>query len=90
MDLKGAYDTVPRDKLMEVVGGKLEQPLHGMISLTLQPLQIVTKGDKTKTRKEMTREVPQGSPLSPTLFNLYMGTLWRSLERKKYLGKTLD
>ena len=66
LDLKAAYDTVPRDKLMTRVKRHLDPDLTDMVALSLQPNTIVTKGDRTGYKGMVTRGVAQGSSLSPT------------------------
>lgn len=82
LDLKGAYDQVPRQTLMSELSRRLPASLAAMISYTLQPATVSTKGDKTGYVDEVAEGVPQGSPLSPTIFNVYMDTLAEEMKRK--------
>ena len=75
LDLKSAYNIVPRDKLMDVVQKKLPERTAAMIALLLQPENISCKGDAEKTSALVSSGVPQGCAASPTIFNLYMDTL---------------
>lgn len=50
LDLKGVYDRVPRDKLIDGVKRRLPQKLQNLIAQTMQPLKVITKGDETETR----------------------------------------
>lgn len=72
LDLKAAYPSVPRDKLMEKVNAKLSPRTAAMIALELQPETIVTKGDPTGTTGTITLGVPQGGSSSPPLYNVQM------------------
>ena len=81
LDLKSAYTEVPRDKLIEVISPRLTSNTTNMITLCLQPLLIQTKGDHSKKQGLQTRGVTQGSPLSPTLYNLYMDTYPQQLRQ---------
>ena len=80
LDLKGAYPSVPRDKLMETVKTKLSARTASMIALELQPQEIFTKGDVTGTTGTVTLGVPQGASSSPPLYNVYMDTFCELME----------
>lgn len=73
LDLKKAYDSVPRDRLMNIVRQRLSQNHANMIAYLLQPMELVTDGPMLcKNSNEVTLGVPQGDPASTTLFNMYM------------------
>lgn len=74
LDLQSAYDRVPRNMLMREVTKRLPKDTAGMVSTMMKKMEIVTAGDLTETKGYISRGVPQGSPLSPCLFNLYMDT----------------
>ena len=72
LDLKSAYDSVPRDLLMKRVRGKLPSTTADMIALELQPMCITTKGDTSGATSKVSIGVPQGGKSSPPLYNVYM------------------
>lgn len=80
LDLRQAYPSIPRDKIMSVAKRKLPQNLVNMVAAMLQPLKIVSRGGESKKYGTIARGVPQGSPLSPSLFDLVMDTLAEHLE----------
>ena len=80
LDLKGAYPSVPRDKLMEKVNSKLSPQTAAMIALELQPETITTKGDISGTTATVTLGVPQGGSSSPPLYNIEMDSFCEMME----------
>lgn len=72
LDLRSPYDKVSRSLMMDLVKLKLPQHFPGMIAATLQPLKLVTTGGDRNTIRKLRRRVTYGSPLSPTLFSIFV------------------
>ncbi len=51
-----------------------------MLKMTLAPLRIQAKGDDHISWFQIGRGVAQGSPLSPTLCNIFMDTLVKEMD----------
>lgn len=78
LDLKAAYPSLPRDKLVEILRNLALAHLVAMVGQFLTVDLIRTVGNKSEWA-ELDVGVPQGSPLSPLLFNVYIGSLVESL-----------
>ncbi|KAG9393641.1 hypothetical protein J8273_4944 [Carpediemonas membranifera] len=88
LDIEKAYDTVPRDTLMDKLQGMgVEAHLIRAIQSTLQETWISVKGAKSWERTN--RGVKQGCVLAPTLFVLFMAN-WPHLVRKKHMSEPYD
>jgi len=74
LDLKGAYGSIPRHRVMEIIAERLPKNLVVMVACFLTTEKIYTIGDSSYT-EHIQPGVPEGSPLSPTLFNMVMDTL---------------
>lgn len=74
LDLKGAYDTVRRDKLLAICRQVLTPPILAMVQFLLINVHFTTKLQCTRHTGLLTMGVPQGDPCSPTLFNIFMDT----------------
>jgi len=79
LDLKQAYPTVPRDKLLQLAKERLSENLYNQIEYFLQAMTFYTVGDETETTGQFERGVAQGSSLSPALYNLFMDTFAEKL-----------
>lgn len=75
IDLKAAYNSVPRKKLYRTIQERLDRAATDMVSSGLQPVTIETRGDTTGKRGTISKDVCQGWPLSPTIFNMYIDKL---------------
>ena len=70
VDQKGAYDSICRAMLMELVDQRHTPTTAALVALLLQPSTVYTKGDMARTLKLLFEGVTQGGPESPTLFNI--------------------
>lgn len=89
LDFKAAYDSVPRDNLMQTLTEQLPGNLTKAIAMTLQDLNVETIDDNTNKTATIQRGVTQGSPLSPTIFNVYMDPLVQEILKPIQEKKTI-
>lgn len=80
LDMKDTNDRVPRKKWERLMQNRLNDTQKRMIALTPQPLVVKSKGDGTNTTAEITKEVTQGSLMSPTQSSIYMKNFVEALE----------
>ncbi len=78
-DLKSFFDTVPHDRLMRQLRGKVkDRKVLGLIRRYLVAGVVLPDG----TREATPLGVPQGGPLSPLLANIVLDPLDKELERR--------
>jgi Reverse transcriptase (RNA-dependent DNA polymerase) len=87
LDMTGAFDHVPRGKLLQVLVSMgipywMIKMLHSFVQHRLTSLSM--PGYKSN-QFWINIGVPQGSPLSPILFNLYTAGLLETLDKLKHL-----
>ncbi|PXF39626.1 RNA-directed DNA polymerase from mobile element jockey [Gracilariopsis chorda] len=76
LDLRRAYDMVPRARIIELCEQKLGSAITAMLTPLLAPMQVRTKGQRTEEASiELVCGVPQGDVVSPTLYNIFMDPL---------------
>jgi len=83
LDLKGAYPSVSRSRLMKALKKRLPKQLCSQISMFMGTDLLSAVGDNDSKVYEMRMGVPEGSPLSPSIFNIYMDTLAVKLDATK-------
>jgi hypothetical protein len=80
LDLRRAYDSVPRTVLLELVSNRIDAPMAAMIGVLSAPTISKMAGDPTQRMGLISCGVTQGDPKAPTLFNIFMDTFLHRLD----------
>ena len=88
VDQKGAYDTVDRATLMELVAERCSSTTAALVRMVLQPSQVYTKGDILRLLLTLDVGLTQGGPDSPALFNIMADLLFQMID-EELLGHLL-
>ena len=85
LDLKGAFNIVNYNLLLDILYSKGLQPwtVRWLRSYLEDRIACLVFDRETTGRRPIRAGVPQGSPLSPILFILYISTLYNDLRRLK-------
>src|SRR5208337_621402 len=83
LDIKGAFDAVNHTRLLDTLRGK------GFPIWTVRWIRSYLEARTARLRfdgmeaapRELLAGIPQGSPLSSILFNLYLASLYEALRR---------
>ena len=81
MNMKAAYDTLPKDRLLDIHGARLDRAHNDMIAAMLSPLTVRIVGDRKSSEAVLINGVPQGSRLSPVLFSIFIDVLAERLRQ---------
>lgn len=72
LDLRKAYDLVPRHILQQMLDARLPSNLSTMLRPLLAPMTLTTLFQRTTATVRTLAGTPQSCPPSPTLFNIFM------------------
>ncbi len=79
LDLKQAYPSIPKEKLLERCREELKPNLCDQLEHVLKPTSFQTVGDDSKAGGTFNRGVPQRSVASPSLYNVFIDSFPRSV-----------
>ena len=79
LDLKQAYSSVAKKKLLELCREELTPKLCHQLQHILKPTSFETVRDDSKAVGTFNMRLPQGSDASPSLYNVFMDSFPRSV-----------
>ena len=92
-DISKYFDTIPHDKLMQVVAKRVvDKQILKLIKMWLRAPIVEERGDGKKECKGSDKGTPQGGVISPLLANIYLNvldTLWVVKKVQERLGARL-
>jgi Reverse transcriptase (RNA-dependent DNA polymerase) len=80
LDLRQAYDSVPRRALIALLEARFGTTVASMAGILSSPTTIMTAGDTSGTSGIIGRGVTQGDPKAPTMFNVFLDSLLSLLD----------
>jgi hypothetical protein len=89
LDVKGAYPSVPRRDLVELVRVRVESELANMLSILLAPNRVITIGDPASNVSVTQRGLKQGDLKAPAPFNLFLDPLLEGLEPEQTMEEVV-
>jgi len=92
-DISKYFDTIPQDKLMQVVAKRIvDKQILKLIKMWLRAPIVEEREDEKKEYKRNDKGTPQGGVISPLLANIYLNvldTLWVVKKVQERLGARL-
>jgi group II intron reverse transcriptase/maturase len=92
-DISKYFDTIPHDKLMQVVAKRIvDKQILKLIKMWLRAPIVEEREDGKKEYKRNDKGTPQGGVISPLLANIYLNvldTLWAVKKVQERLGARL-
>lgn len=79
LDLRSAYDLTPRSRVRDICRLRLPPDLAAMVETILSPTHVHVTGAPNQNI-QVTSGVPQGDPVSPTLFNIFIDVFLYDLD----------
>lgn len=86
LDLRKSYDCVPRGVLQGMLDASLPTQLSIVCRPFLSPMQLRTKGHRSRSCLSIRAVMPKCDPPSPLLFNIFMGSLIRKINGRPSRG----
>lgn len=86
LDLRKAFDCVPRHTLQKMIDQRLPTGLSNTVRPLLWPMRLQTKHQKSPRSILTLAGVPQGDPPSPKLFNIFMDSFLHHVNTKPDKG----